>query len=103
MKLKYLLHSILPCSVQVNVASRMESTGIPGSIQVSADYAAETRAWMELKDRGRIEVKGKGQLQTFILLVRLPDIPPSFARLLAFPLQTAPCNAHHPSKRKVAF
>jgi adenylate cyclase len=54
----------------VNVASRMESTGVPGMIQISQD------AYMRLKDefvtqaRGTIDVKGKGQMSTWFLLAR---------------------------------
>ncbi len=51
----------------VNTASRMESNGTPGEIQI-------TRATYELlKDefvcraRGTIEVKGKGQMETWYL------------------------------------
>ena len=58
--------------MQVNVASRMESTGISGSIQVSADYAAEVNQWLDLQDRGCIEVKGKGMMRTHILHVSTP-------------------------------
>ncbi|HEX2155068.1 MAG TPA: adenylate/guanylate cyclase domain-containing protein [Acidimicrobiia bacterium] len=54
----------------VNTASRMESHGIPGEIQVSA------RAFERLKDgygfqaRGTVAVKGKGEIPTFLLLGR---------------------------------
>ena len=55
----------------VNVASRMESTGEPGRIQVSEKYARElgTRhtALGTLRERGTMEVKGKGQMKTFWL------------------------------------
>ena len=51
----------------VNIASRMESQGVPGKIQI-------TRATYELiKDdfictpRGKIEIKGKGQMETWFL------------------------------------
>ena len=51
----------------VNIASRMESTGIPGKIQVSEN------TWKILKDkftfaeRGEIEIKGKGMMKSWIL------------------------------------
>jgi class 3 adenylate cyclase len=54
----------------VNTASRMESHGIPGRIQVTA------RTYQRLKDgyrfelRGPIQVKGKGKLVTYFLLER---------------------------------
>ena len=63
---------MLSCYMQVNVASRMESTGISGSIQVSADYAAEVNPWLDMQDRGYIEVKGKGMMRAYILHVSTP-------------------------------
>jgi class 3 adenylate cyclase len=52
----------------VNTASRMESHGEPGRIQLSA----ETRELIEdryvLESRGAIEVKGKGAMQTWWLV-----------------------------------
>jgi class 3 adenylate cyclase len=55
----------------VNVASRMESTGLPGRIQVTEAVAHAARETFTFEDRGLIEVKGKGQMQTF--LVALPE------------------------------
>jgi guanylate cyclase len=52
----------------VNVASRMESHGLPGEIQVSPDTYALLREGFLLKRRGRIEVKGKGKMETWLLL-----------------------------------
>jgi class 3 adenylate cyclase len=52
----------------VNTASRMESQGLPGCIQVT------DRTWKRLGDayrfqrRGPIQVKGKGELVTYLLL-----------------------------------
>lgn len=51
----------------VNVASRMESLGVPGKIQVSDethDILAEKYAF---EPRGTIEVKGRGEMQTWWL------------------------------------
>ncbi|MDP9495780.1 MAG: adenylate/guanylate cyclase domain-containing protein, partial [Actinomycetota bacterium] len=59
----------------VNTASRMESHGIPGQIQVTP------RAYQRLKDRYRfqpreaVEIKGKGQIVPFLLLGRTEDRP----------------------------
>jgi class 3 adenylate cyclase len=56
----------------VNTASRMESQGVPGCIQVTE------RTWRRLRDRyrfqrrGPIQVKGKGELVTYFLLGRNP-------------------------------
>jgi PAS domain S-box-containing protein len=52
----------------VNVASRMESTGAPGGIQVSASTYNLLKDRFVLKERGRIEVKGKGEMMTYWLV-----------------------------------
>lgn len=54
----------------VNVASRMESHGIAGEIQVTAATAGQLGATYTLTPRGRIAVKGKGELDTFLLVGR---------------------------------
>lgn len=51
----------------VNMAARMESHGQPHSIHVSEAVAAALGPEFVLKERGTIEVKGKGQLRTFWL------------------------------------
>jgi adenylate cyclase len=65
----------------VNVASRMESTGEPGRIHVSSAFAQTLRGlegtggdWkgaeavgFGLRERGSVEVKGKGSMKTFWL------------------------------------
>jgi len=54
----------------VNTASRMESTGEPGRIQVSGEVAAALKAAgapHALRYRGKTEAKGKGQLDTYWL------------------------------------
>jgi adenylate cyclase len=55
----------------VNVASRMESTGVPGRIQVSEAVEEELRGRFRFEERGTIEVKGLGQMSTFFLLGRV--------------------------------
>ncbi len=52
----------------VNTASRMESTGVPGRIQVSPSTYALLRENYEFEARGEIEVKGKGKMQTYLLV-----------------------------------
>jgi class 3 adenylate cyclase len=54
----------------VNTASRMESHGIPGAIQVSERLYEQLRDRYELRQRGTIEVKGKGPMATYLLLNR---------------------------------
>ena len=51
----------------VNLASRMESTGVPGAIQVSESVYRELNGKYEFEERGLIEVKGKGKLPAWIL------------------------------------
>ena len=54
----------------VNTASRMESSGVPGRVQVTATTAALLRDQFELEDRGPIEIKGKGSMTTHLLVGR---------------------------------
>jgi adenylate cyclase len=48
----------------VNVASRMESTGVPDRIQVSTDTYERVKDQFEFEVRGAIDVKGKGRMKT---------------------------------------
>jgi class 3 adenylate cyclase len=52
----------------VNVASRMESSGEAGRIQVTAAVESRLRNRFELEPRGIIDVKGKGPMATFFLV-----------------------------------
>jgi class 3 adenylate cyclase len=54
----------------VNVASRMESQGVPGAVHVSAATASELGDAFELEPTGMLDVKGKGLMKTY--LVRRP-------------------------------
>jgi adenylate cyclase len=54
----------------VNTASRMESHGIAGAIQVTERAYERLRERYELRRRGTIEVKGKGAMTTYLLLRR---------------------------------
>jgi adenylate cyclase len=54
----------------VNVASRMETTGAAGKIQVSQEIYERLRDDFELEPRGEIDVKGKGRMPTWFLLSR---------------------------------
>lgn len=51
----------------VNTASRMESHGVPGRIQVSSEVASMINDYYSLEDRGSIIVKGKGKLQVYLV------------------------------------
>jgi class 3 adenylate cyclase len=54
----------------VNTASRMESTGIPGRIQVTRETYERLAPEFELERRGIVDVKGKGPIETWFLLGR---------------------------------
>ena len=54
----------------VNLASRMESTGVPGRIQIGPDTKALLRDDFVLEPRGPIEVKGRGPMETWFLIGR---------------------------------
>jgi len=54
----------------VNTASRMESHGMPAAIQVTERAYEALRDRYELRQRGTIEVKGKGPMTTYLLLSR---------------------------------
>jgi class 3 adenylate cyclase len=51
----------------VNVASRMESHGVPGRLQLTADTLARLRGVADAVERAPIQVKGKGEMRTFLL------------------------------------
>jgi class 3 adenylate cyclase len=54
----------------VNTASRMESDGVPGCIQVTARTFQCLRDGYRFQRRGPIQVKGKGEMVTYFLLGR---------------------------------
>jgi class 3 adenylate cyclase len=51
----------------VNIASRMESTGIPGGIQVTRNVYERLKDEFEFECRGLVQVKGKGEIETWLL------------------------------------
>jgi len=55
----------------VNLASRMESTGVPGEIQVTRGVYERLKNEFELEGRGLIQVKGKGAIEAWLLHGRL--------------------------------
>jgi guanylate cyclase len=54
----------------VNTASRMESGGVPGSIQITEETYQLIRDDFVCEPRGRVAVKGKGELNTYLLIGR---------------------------------
>lgn len=52
----------------VNLASRMESTGMPGRIQISGSTRVLVEDWFVCERRGLVEVRGKGEVETWFLI-----------------------------------
>lgn len=62
----------------VNVASRLESHGVPSRIHVSAAYKELAEPHFEFEPRGEIEMKSLGTHATYFLIaVRAPGDPGS--------------------------
>jgi len=51
----------------VNLASRMESGGLPGVIQVTRPVYERLKDVFTFESRGLIEVKGKGNVEAWLL------------------------------------
>jgi class 3 adenylate cyclase len=54
----------------VNIASRMESQGVTGCIQVSETTYQRLRDRYQFEERGIIDIKGKGEMRTYLLQKR---------------------------------
>lgn len=52
----------------VNLASRMESHGLAGCIQMTATTYEHLRLHYRFEERGCIQVKGRGEIRTYLLL-----------------------------------
>ena len=52
----------------VNTASRMESHGVPGRVQISGATYRRVRDDFECEPRGKIEVKGKGPIEAWLVV-----------------------------------
>ena len=63
----------------VNTASRMESTGLPGRLQVTRETRDRLTGEFDLERRGIVEVKGKGPIETWFLIGRKSSAPSSAA------------------------
>jgi class 3 adenylate cyclase len=59
----------------VNIASRMESHGVPGAIQLSDASRRLLDGKFRLQHRGLIDVKGRGAMETWLLEGRRDDAP----------------------------
>ncbi|KAH8394413.1 hypothetical protein KR222_004832, partial [Zaprionus bogoriensis] len=58
----------------VNVASRMDSTGLPNRIQVGKDCLPFLTAGYEFEPRGSVYVKGKDHMEVFLYTGRRPEL-----------------------------
>lgn len=68
MKLYRLPSSFLfPPGDAVNIASRMDSTGVPGRIQVSSCCLPYLESNFEFESRGSVYVKGKDNMEVYLL------------------------------------
>ena len=54
----------------VNIASRMESSGIAGRVQITEATCACLHGKLAVEERGTITVKGKGEMRTWLLVLR---------------------------------
>ena len=61
----------------VNTASRMESHGIPGEIQVTPHAYERLKHGYRFQPREPVEVKGKGRIVPYLLLGRDKNAPPA--------------------------
>lgn len=63
----------------VNTASRMQTSGLPGQIQVTARVVSALGEGFVLRSRGTIDLKGKGPTEVFMLDGAWPPVPEAAA------------------------
>lgn len=61
----------------VNIASRMESLGLPGAVQMGEATARHLRDQFPLTPRGPLDIKGKGRLTAYLLTPSPASQPPA--------------------------
>ncbi|KAJ3123823.1 Adenylate cyclase type 1 [Nowakowskiella sp. JEL0407] len=89
----------------VNVASRMESTGLDGEIQVTDSVFLKLYNDYTFTPRGQVYVKGKGNMHTYFIKGR-KVLSPSLENVSSFDLDQVPKGAgsvvnFHPSRSNV--
>ena len=82
----------------VNLASRMESHGLPDRIQVTEAVYERLKSEFVFERRGFIEVKGKGSTLTYLLLGRLGETGEPLAGRSVSVQTPAPSGSHHQSQ-----
>lgn len=82
----------------VNMASRMESNGVPGAIQVSPETQARLAGKYPLQARGPMQIKGKGEVQTWLYVPG--EVEPSLALLHPAVSLEAPASHVEPATSK---
>jgi len=51
----------------VNTASRLESSGVPGEVNISGSTYALVSEWFECEHRGRVQAKNKGEIDMYFV------------------------------------
>ena len=64
----------------VNVASRMETTGVDGRVQVTSEVVRMAHHLFAFERRGTISIKGRGKMKTFFLRGLRADADAIYAR-----------------------
>ncbi len=73
----------------VNIASRMESHGLPDQIQVTEAVYERLKDDFAFERRGLIDVKGKGPTLTYLLIGRAGELPDSLSARVPAPATRA--------------
>ena len=82
----------------VNLASRMESHGLPDRIQVTEAVYERLKSEFVFERRGFIEVKGKGSTLTYLLIGRLGEMGEPLAGRSVSVQTPAPLGSPHQSQ-----
>lgn len=61
----------------VNTASRMESSGVPGKVQVTESTYSLLKGKFQFEERGFVELKGMGRVASYLLLAEMSSVADS--------------------------